>query len=369
MKLGLPSGRNLKISLHILVWVGFFILPIYIFYVDSQYDSSFLFRSYIQTAAYALVFYLNYLWLTPGLFFRKKKLLYFVGTVSMVVIMTVCMEITDRYTIPHPEDMGRFDRPPSWQGPGPRPPDNPPEGPRPSKNWPTYNFIMTNLLISGLSLGLRFSEKLIQNEKEKRETEKEKLRTELAFLKSQINPHFFFNTLNNIYSLVVSNPNEGQKAILQLSKLMRYLLYDTEHNYAKLSQEIDFLKNYLELMKLRLSNKVKLTVTFPEKCFDLSIPPLIFLPFIENAFKHGISYRKPSYIFILISVHPESVYFECKNSQGGQGETLKSDSGIGLENVKKRLALLFHDNHRLTINSTDDDFEVTLTIQRLHEES
>ena len=363
MKIGLPSGRNLKVSLHILVWVGFFILPIYFFYIDSQYDSSFLLRSYIGSAAYALVFYLNYLWLIPRLFFRKKKTGYFVCAVSLVCIMTVCMGIVDNYSRSDAVDMARFDRPPRWQGPGQRPPMRPPDRPRPIRNWPTYNFIMTNLLITGFSLGLRFSEKLILNEKEKRETEEEKLKTELAFLKNQINPHFFLNTLNNIYSLVESNPQEGQKAILQLSKLMRYLLYDTEQNYTKLSQEIEFLKNYLELMKLRLSNKVKLAVTFPDNCFDLSIPPLIFLPFIENAFKHGISYRRPSYIDILISVHPESLYFACRNSRGGNGDTANSGSGIGLENVKKRLALLFHDHHQLTINETETDFEVILNIK------
>ena len=125
------------------------------------------------------------------------------------------------------------------------------------------------------------------------------LNTELAFLKNQINPHFFFNTLNNIYSLVQINVGDGQKAILQLSKLMRYLLYDTDKGEQPLSREIEFMTTYIDLMKLRLSEKVSVTVVFPENFDNVLIPPLLFLPFIENAFKHGISYRKSSFIHII----------------------------------------------------------------------
>ena len=177
------------------------------------------------------------------------------------------------------------------------------------------------------------------------------------------NPHFFFNTLNNIYSLVQQNVRDGQKAILQLSKLMRYLLYETEKGDKPVSQEIEFMRNYIELIKLRLSDKVALNVSFPENYPDVVIPPLIFLPFIENAFKHGISYRKPSYINILMKVNPGEIYFECINSTGSQGEELfSSGSGIGLENVRKRLNLLFPKKHSLQIVSTETAFNVVLII-------
>jgi len=235
--------------------------------------------------------------------------------------------------------------------------------PKPSKNWPMYNFMITGLLISGFGLGLKFSDKLIQNEKERKESEKERLNSELAFLKNQINPHFFFNTLNNIYSLVQLNVEDGQKAILQLSKLMRYVLYETDQEKKPLSQEIGFMKNYIELMKLRLSEKVDLSVTFPTEFNEVDIPPLLFLPFIENAFKHGISYRKTSFINILMQVDGKQIHFKCSNSIGNKGEELLTpESGIGLENVKKRLGLLFPGRHSLEVNATKEAFDMILNI-------
>ena len=143
-----------------------------------------------------------------------------------------------------------------------------------------------------------------------KETEKEKLNSELAFLKNQISPHFFFNTLNNIYSLISINAEDSQKAVLKLSKLMRYLLYESEQGNTKLSNEIDFMNNYIDLMKLRMNDKVDLTVSFPKKYEDKNIPPLLFIPFIENAFKHGISYREKSFIDINMMVTKEFNNFQ-----------------------------------------------------------
>jgi LytS/YehU family sensor histidine kinase len=200
-----------------------------------------------------------------------------------------------------------------------------------------------------------------ENEKKRKELEKEKLSSDLAFLKSQVSPHFFFNTLNNIYSLTEINTKEAQNAILQLSKLMRYLLYDSEKGETKLSSEINFMKNYIELMRLRLSDKVSLTFSFPEEYNDIDFPPLLFISFIENAFKHGISYREPSNIHIGLQQQNDAIHFICKNSIGRKNEN-GDESGIGLDNIKKRLALLFPDNHQLSIVQTEKTFEVDLMI-------
>ncbi|HNW57925.1 MAG TPA: histidine kinase, partial [Bacteroidales bacterium] len=179
----------------------------------------------------------------------------------------------------------------------------------------------------------------------------------------QISPHFFFNTLNNIYSLISISPEDSQKAVLKLSKLMRYLLYETEHGNTSLNSEIKFMNNYIDLMKLRVSDKIKLSVSFPEKYDDLNIPPLLFIPFIENAFKHGISYREASFIDINMQVEKDSISFRCCNSVAKtREESEKKDSGIGLENVSKRLNLLFPEKHELTINKSDTTFEVILNI-------
>jgi LytS/YehU family sensor histidine kinase len=207
------------------------------------------------------------------------------------------------------------------------------------------------------------SEKLILNERLRKETEREKLNSELAFLKNQISPHFFFNTLNNIYSLVEVNTAEGQKAILQLSKLMRYLLYESENGNTLLSREIEFMTNFVELMKLRLSPKVQLKVKFPKRYDDIEIPPLLFISFIENAFKHGISYKDPSFINVNMSVNAKEICFWCSNSLIGKSTNeIKTASGIGLENVKKRLELLYPDKHNLVITTTEVFYSIMLTI-------
>jgi sensor histidine kinase YesM len=144
---------------------------------------------------------------------------------------------------------------------------------------------------------------------------------------------------------------------------MRYILYETEKGDRFLSQEIEFMQTYIGLMKLRISDKVNITVSFPENYNDVAIPPLLFLPFVENAFKHGISYRRPSFVDVTLKTNPGKIIFECSNSIGNKGEDLlKSDSGIGLENVKKRLALLFPGKHSLKIFETESIFHVILQI-------
>jgi len=362
------SDKKIYLILHVTVWIVLFMLPTYLFYADSGNDKSFLYRTYFQIFLYAVIFYANYLWLTPLLFFRNRKILYFITALALIAAATF---VNDKV----------FAR--SNKGPMPnrmenemhtriQPPPGIPFAPRdfqtderkrPAKNWPMYNFILTTLFLSGFGMGLSFSDKLRKHEKERKEAEKEMLNTELAFLKNQINPHFFFNTLNNIYSLVQTDVADGQKAILQLSKLMRYLLYETEKGDKLLSEEIEFMHTYIELMKLRISEKVSIAITFPENYTNISIPPLLFLPFIENAFKHGISYRSTSFINVILSVLPGSIIFECSNSLvAGNDNLLRQDSGIGLENVKKRLALLFPGRHELKITENETTFLVFLQI-------
>jgi len=364
MKISFLTGKKLQVFLHITAWIILFFLPTYLLYVESSRDWNFLFHTYTQTLFYAIIFYLNYLLLIPMLFFRKKKVFYFITAAAFILLLTPLQDMIRLFPPRVNERNPGFELPlPPAQNGRPRPLMEE-HRPRPSREWPTYNFLLISFLVTGFSLGLRFFDKHNLNEKQRKEAEKEKLNSELAFLKNQINPHFFFNTLNNIYSLVQTKVEDGQKAILQLSKLMRYLLYETEKGNTHLSQEIDFMQNYIELMKLRLSKKVNLNIAFPEHFQDVSIPPLLFLPFIENAFKHGISYRNPSFINIFMKVGEEEISFECNNSIGGKGDELfKSDPGIGLENVKKRLSLLFQDNHKLTINESETSFYVELIIR------
>jgi two-component system, LytTR family, sensor kinase len=225
-----------------------------------------------------------------------------------------------------------------------------------------YGFLLATILVSGFSIGLKASGRLIQNEKEKKELEKEKLNSELAFLKNQINPHFFFNTLNNIYSLIQINKENAQDAVLKLSKLMRYILYESEKGNTMLSSEIDFMHNYLDLMRLRITEKVDLQISFPENYPDCAIQPLLFVSFIENAFKHGVSNREHSFIHITLAIADNNLTFSCINSISSTVSANDSNSGIGLENVKKRLNLLYPNKHKINIFHSANSYNIELKI-------
>ena len=228
-----------------------------------------------------------------------------------------------------------------------------------------YNHILASVLISGFAIGLGVMDHLKQNEKKQKELEKERLNSELAFLKNQVSPHFFFNTLNNIYSLIGIDGPTAQESVLKLSKLMRYLLYESEHGETLISHEISFMNNYIDLMKLRLSPRVSLEIDFPHEFHDFPIPPLLFIPFIENAFKHGISYRDKSFIKIRMEIDDQKVSFISENSIGiCNKSTDLQHSGIGLENVRKRLGLLFPGKYELNIEESVTVFHVELYIQK-----
>jgi two-component sensor histidine kinase len=254
-----------------------------------------------------------------------------------------------------------------------RPPREERESPRPRNDYQrfrpffipyqVYNYFISSLFLTFFALVLRVMGRHAGIEKRQKELEKEKLNSELALLKNQISPHFFFNTLNNIYSLISINTEDSQNAVLKLSKLMRYLLYESEQRLTNLSNEIDFMNNYIDLMRLRTSNKVSLNVSFPEKTENINLPPLLFIPFIENAFKHGISYREKSFINISMKIDDENLTFNCDNSIGNSKvEKEDNHNGIGLENVRKRLKLLFPGKHTLKIERAEKTFVVNLAI-------
>ena len=229
--------------------------------------------------------------------------------------------------------------------------------------------LTTLIFLTGFSLGLGVLERFRTQEKERKEMEKEMLNAELALLKNQVSPHFFFNTLNNIYSLIQFDSKKAGETVHKLSKLMRYLLYDSDKDLTSLGEEIQFMRNYVELMQLRLNEKVSLKVDLPEEPPPLLIPPLLFIPVIENAFKHGVSYREDSFIEIEMKTKRDELVFRTRNSLvAGNGEKPEEHTGIGLDNVRKRLNLLFPGTHRLRIEPGLHDFlvEIILDTKALH---
>jgi hypothetical protein len=358
MTFTISRNKILPIILHILAWLTLIILPQLIinrFWGNNNYVA---WEFYFNATVYGLIFYINYLWLVPRFFLTDRKNVYFL----MAFLVIVLLYFFSRYiNVRYIHDPVRekaisdiFDK--YSQGRHVRRP--------PYAQMHFYFFYLISILVTGFSLGLKVLERHALTEKRQKELEKEKLNSELAFLKNQVSPHFFFNTLNNIYSLIEISKEDAQEAVLKLSRLMRYLLYETEQGETLLSHEVEFMKNYIDLMKLRLSGKVELKVDFPETMADYHIPPLLFVPFIENAFKHGISYRERSFIHLFLKMEGNKVEFRCSNSLNRKSNAESADkySGIGLENVKKRLNLLFPNRHDLQIVTSGNEFNVHLEI-------
>jgi hypothetical protein len=359
------TGNTIKILLHLLAWTIILGIPLY-FFKRWDVGQDFILVYYIGNIINGIIFYTNYLILVPKYFFGSQKYKYYL---SVIFLLTFLYFVSDRSNelvfryVPGRSNTEEINKPERERGEIPSPKQDEPNGRPPFREMHLFNYMFTSIFLVFFSVGMRVLERHSQTEKLQKELEKEKLNSELAFLKNQISPHFFFNTLNNIYSLISINAEDSQKAVLRLSKLMRYLLYDSEHGNTKLSNEIDFMNNYIDLMKLRLSDKIKLAVSFPETYEDINIAPLIFVPFIENAFKHGISYREKSFIDISMTADKESLRFRCTNSLVKPGEGNDSEhTGIGMENVTKRLNLLFPGKHDLKINKSETEFEVLLQI-------
>nr|WP_321452872.1 histidine kinase [uncultured Carboxylicivirga sp.] len=354
-----PHKKSLTIVMHILAWLVLVILPQLIINRYWGNQNFIAWGFYLNATIYGIIFYINYLWLVPRFYLKKQRLVYFLLGIACIGIFYFVSELLNETFIHNPERDQKiaeaFEKL-SEDKIIPKPP---------LRQMQVYFFALTSVIISGFSLGLRVIEEHITTEKKQKELEKEKLNSELAFLKNQISPHFFFNTLNNIYALIEISSKDAQASVLKLSKMMRYLLYESENGQTELKQEINFLKHYIDLMRLRVSPKVNFEINLPSDHLNLHIPPLLFIPFIENAFKHGISYREKSFIKIEMKVIDNQILFKCINSISSSAESKKDEkhSGIGLENVKKRLQLLFPLKHRLDISQTDDEFSVYLSIE------
>lgn len=200
------------------------------------------------------------------------------------------------------------------------------------------------------------------NKKHTEELEKQKLSAELQYLKNQINPHFFFNTLNNLYSLTLKKSEKAPQMILKLSEIMRYMLIDANHEKVSLENEIDYLNNYINIQKLRFAENSDIQFVVKGLSDKIFIPPLLFIPFVENAFKHGLSKDlKTGFIKIELEVKNKKIEFRVSNNKP-EFNPKTENTGIGLINIKKRLELLFPDKYSMHINENSSVFEIYLSI-------
>jgi two-component system LytT family sensor kinase len=223
------------------------------------------------------------------------------------------------------------------------------------------------LLVFAISTGVKVVEQWFQSERKAKEIENEKLNTELSFLKAQINPHFLFNTLNNIYSLAAVQSEKTAEAVMKLSSIMRYVLTEVKNDNVPLEKEILFITHYIELQKLRLTDKSKVDFKIIGETDGKQISPLLFLAFVENAFKYGISTRDLSPIHIRMELKNNELCFSVTNNKY-MGTLLKStdnNTGIGIENARRRLELLYKNRYTLQIADTSTTYTVNLHIHLL----
>jgi sensor histidine kinase YesM len=224
-----------------------------------------------------------------------------------------------------------------------------------------YNTVLF-LLVFAFGTCISVTQRWLKTERTRKETENEKLNTELSFLKSQVNPHFFFNTLNNIYSLAVVRSEKTAPAVMKLSSIMRYILTETERDLVPLRNEVDFIHNFIELQQVRLTDKVKLNFSATGDIETMLIAPLIFIPFVENAFKYGVSTKEPSIINITINTEGNKILFYASNNIVASESNLMENTGIGINNVKRRLELMYSNKHQLNTTIENKTYVVKLEI-------
>lgn len=218
------------------------------------------------------------------------------------------------------------------------------------------------LLLMGMNLGVKLYFMSQRDRERQKIIDQRNLEQQMEYLKYQVNPHFFMNTLNNIHALVDIDPERAKTTIVELSKMMRHILYEGSKKLIPLTREVEFLNLYVQLMRLRYTRKVHINVDVPPQLPELKLPPLMLIIFVENAFKHGISYREESFIDIKLRVENKRLLFSCCNSKPTQVQRTNEKGGMGLQNVRQRLELLYDDDYTLDINDSEKTYEVKLDI-------
>jgi LytS/YehU family sensor histidine kinase len=219
------------------------------------------------------------------------------------------------------------------------------------------------LFAFAISTAIKITNEWFKAEREKKEMENEKLHSELAFLKSQVNPHFLFNILNNICSLARKKSDNTENAIIQLSRIMRYMLYDSKDEKVSLEKEVEYLQNYIDLQRLRISDSVIINFNIEGNMDGKMVEPMLLIPFVENAFKHGVSYLDESNIDIVLKVANGNLHFRVENNRIKKNDDpVQQESGIGLKNVLRRLELLYPGKHIIKIEETIAKYIVNLEI-------
>ena len=228
--------------------------------------------------------------------------------------------------------------------------------------WRTLIFLLSDLIVFTTVTAVHFTFQMIETEAERREAERLKIEAEHKLLKYQLNPHFLMNTLNNIHAQIDINSADAQESVRLLSKMMRYMLYETNHDRVSLAKEIDFLSNYFEMMRKRYIDTVSIELIVPEIIPNINIPPVLFINLAENAFKHGITYDSDSFLRFELKVEKDRIICHSVNSKIKNKADIQESYGFGTESLRKRLNLLYADKYTYELEDTEDTYTVNLII-------
>jgi len=330
--------------LHALIWVSGFILIITQVNTIGPFrkvDGTLLYPVIFGTIISIILFYTNALVLIPRYSKHKNAYKLFASLILFLLTITLFETVIDYFCfiVYHSTETESF-------------------------ITQLYTNLILNLFITALSLGYGLTKHWLKNEKKNQTLMKEKLSAELDFLKAQLNPHFLFNILNMAFSSATSHGDERTADMIEkLSSLMRYMLYESNVDKIELSKEVEYIENYINLQKLRLSADLPVNINFSIKgdIHKNKIAPLILIPFVENAFKYGVKFGKKSKISIELKNNPNDFQFIIENPIHNSLNNLEKNSGLGLKNVKKRLSIIYPDKHTLNITK-NNRFSVHLKI-------
>lgn len=340
----LKASRNRVLLLHLSFWsvyLSFFLYQVSSYQRSHEVDWDRVITIVsVQVGFAALISYLNYFFLLPSFLEKKKAAKYLLGFIVLFFAIISIRIGLERYILDGFTHQDRYLY----------------------RTRFVVQTITSNLFIVIFVGMLRFAQDWFELDAKRKEIEHEKLIAELNFLKAQINPHFLFNTLNNLYYLAYSKSDNTTEVIDKLSKMMRYMIYDSNHPKVLLSKEIEYMKNYVSLERLRLNNEIPIDFEVRGELDECKIAPLIFIAFLENAFKHGVSNAKNDcWVKVLIEVNGKECIYTVENSIV-QRQKEEGKSGIGLSNIRRRLELSYPQDHELKVTPLPDRYLVQLKL-------
>ena len=388
---------TVQIAIHLAAWLCFLLLPLLFFSRPREIDLSFFKDHYLSTyfiinnGFFIAFYYLNTYLFLPKLLDQKKFLSYTALILGLLVFCTFLPRIYHSLSGGNSpnvqvvvnrgneslnrgnEGLNRASEGNGSAQPGvssAAPGSNRfSEGPRPggpsNRVRPLVNpfNLAIFLLVLVFSTGIRVINQWLLSEAQAKEIANEKLKAELSFLKAQINPHFLFNTLNNIYALATAQSEHTAAAVMKLSSIMRYVLTEARNDLVPLEKEIQFTSHYIELQKMRLTDKTIIEFSVRGEPLGRQIAPLLLLPFVENAFKYGISTREYSPIKILLEIKDDTLYFSiCNHKFLNTLLRVSDNTGIGISNTKRRLDLFYEERYSLDIQDKSNEFIVHLKV-------